>query len=77
MALDSGYWESAEDINVPSKWIPVTERLPGEEDADELNLVLIYTKNDENLIVDYKDVWRFREFITHWMPLPEPPKDAE
>lgn len=57
-----------------ARWIPVTERCPSEEDANEDGLVLVYTENSEQLIVDYKDVWRFRGFCSHWMPLPEPPK---
>ena len=58
------------------KWIPVTERLPTMDDTDETGVVLVYTENNEHLIVDSADVWRFRDFITHWMPLPEPPKEV-
>ena len=58
------------------RWIPVTERFPeyGQE-------VLVYTGNILKPIVmeytfwrkDY-DTWRH---VTHWMPLPKPPKEVE
>ena len=58
------------------RWIPVKERFPeyGQE-------VLVYTGNILKPIVmeytfwrkDY-DTWRH---VTHWMPLPEPPKEEE
>lgn len=67
---DKGY----QDAKQEQRWIPVSERKPTEEDATESGLVLVYTNNNEHLIVDYKDVWRFYDFISHWMQLPEPPK---
>ena len=69
----------------PTKWIPVTVRLPNPKD-----LVLVcnefggvhygyfeidrqwYTAN--NWLVD---AWTVMPNVTHWMPLPEPPKDGE
>ena len=71
----------ATDNNVGSKWIPVTERLP---ENDQWVLCFMKDKafgtfrvfqwnyidwqwNDGNEWYDEKDV-------THWMPLPEPPK---
>ena len=56
------------------KWIPVTERLPEEEDADEHDCVLVHTSNRDNLIVAREAVWKCTEFMTHWQPLHEPPK---
>jgi hypothetical protein len=61
------------------KWIPVTERLPEHEDP-----VLCFIKNGqqdipqldkfENLWVGMQWTYK-RHAVTHWMPLPEPPKE--
>ena len=67
------------DINVPSKWIPVTEQLP-----DDGGCVLIalrwgyvdmgwYDKQFERWTSEFVNRYEDGE-ITHWMPLPEPPK---
>lgn len=64
------------------KWIPVTERLP-----DEGKFVLVYgdlypNKHDGSAIAVSKRMdWNYWQGfgrdrnITHWMPLPEPPKE--
>lgn len=56
------------------KWIPVTERLP--EQGQE---VILYTGNIlKPTVLAYQfwnpkyDTWTH---VTHWMPLPEPPKE--
>lgn len=62
------------------KWIPVTERLP-EKDKN----VLIFIKDGDatdSIMVDFIDstgqfFWNGSEEITHWMPLPAPPKAGE
>ena len=69
------------------KWIPVTERLP---DSFGTFLVAIDEVHGENRVsVDAADFdpfekrWStFNYFcagyeVTHWMPLPEPPKEVE
>ena len=87
----------AKDINVPSKWIPVTERLP-EKNGDYLAFessnifrstrVLSFAKDGRKIDkYDFRDEWKnvwYRydsewghitiDRVTHWMPLPEPPK---
>ena len=71
LAYKKGYEAGKRDAQ---KWIPVTERLPEEQDADEHDCVLVHTRNRDNLIVAREAVWKCTEFITHWQPLHEPPK---
>ena len=53
------------------RWIPVEERLP-----DIGAVVLAYSKI-AGICVDYYEGEAFDYFdVTHWMPLPEPPKEA-
>jgi hypothetical protein len=60
-----------------TRWIPVTERLP------ELNVpCLVYNKSQPTMVGWRIDDKRFRipgsylpDHPTHWMPLPEPPKE--
>ena len=69
----------ATDNNVGHKWIPVTERLPEKNTS-----VLVYYKHGRNIFwYDGKDGFcDIDEYgmnvpdntVTHWMPLPEPPK---
>ena len=57
------------------KWIPVTERLP-----EPLTIVFIWDSTNKRVTDAY--MTRHKEWIgismshevTHWMPLPEPPK---
>ena len=87
----------AEDINVPSKWISVEDRLPKNK-GDYLVIkasgtyrwceVLSFAKDGrkvdkydferewENVWYRYDSEWGYvtTDSVTHWMPLPEPPK---
>ena len=53
-------------------WIPVTERLP---ESEGRYLAIFY----EEMIIDFgyyrPSVGWCEQGITHWMPLPEPPKE--
>ena len=64
------------DKNVGGKWIPVTERLPQEDVRVLIWLtdgVNSYTKMDTDRIHNNRWV-RWGMYVTHWMPLPQPPK---
>lgn len=72
------------------KWIPVTKRLP---DDEELVLILckngaMFVGYCGKQYVDFERRWRIKTAlnstkllnlgrVTHWMPLPEPPKEAK
>ena len=69
------------------KWIPVTERLPekmgqcvcryvfGENGEDPFFQILWYFTNLEKPHFQHEGIMGLR--VTHWMPLPEPPKEVE
>lgn len=60
------------------RWVPVTERLPKAEDANRFGEIMVWLRSTET-----QALWKWRlavdhpEAITHWMPLPEPPKEVE
>jgi hypothetical protein len=60
------------------QWIPVSERLPRAEDANSFDEVMVWLRSTETqalwtrrLVMDHP------EAISHWMPLPERPKEVE
>ena len=61
----------AEDVQ-PVKWIPVTDRLPDDEMT-----VLAYCAEDDFYYIS-RQHRSFSDYdVTHWIPIPEPPKDGE
>ena len=68
----------AEDVAPVQKWIPVTERLP---DNFERVLIASGINVDTGWYRARDNEWISEGYIglvvTHWMPLPEPPKDGE
>ena len=63
---------------MPGRWIPVTERMP-----EPFQPVIVFHENGKGEPVveigfkreDHWRTWGSRmKNITHWMPLPEPPK---
>ena len=66
------------------QWIPVTERLPDESFKNVLCcgarggmfVGWVATKPEDGKIMAFVHGGNGR-YITHWMPLPEPPKDGE
>ena len=58
-----------------SRWIPVSMRLPTEKDANEEGIVLVHNIGCPLYeAMDWDQVEIFRNSISHWMSLPEPPK---
>lgn len=73
---DRGQYEKGyRDAMDNKKWIPVTERLPENE---KVIVVLgypceVWTFNGDYWEDEYGWLQEFKD-VTHWMPLPEPPK---
>ena len=70
----------AEEVQPAPQWISVEERLPNHY---EEVLVVSKLKNivyfawydaDISMFMGHGHMWTTRE-VTHWMPLPEPPKE--
>jgi hypothetical protein len=63
------------DTNV-GKWIPVSERLPKKEDAKIMDGYLpAIERGKKPNICKWTEVAKHPEYFTHWMLLPEPPKE--
>ena len=60
-----------------SRWIPVTERLPEEDEEVLVVAVNDFNKDDRWAAIDwlYCGTWQQHSIVTHWMPLPAPPKE--
>jgi len=63
-------------VNLPAieaepKWISVKERLP-DETKDEY--VLVVCDYHGTIKVETRKMWNIESTVTHWMPMPEPPK---
>lgn len=85
-AYDDGYEQGKQDA---VKWIPVTERLPDFEGmclcmrksyskANFRHQEIMYFNYDEQAFCSNVDgIFVADGNVTHWMPLPKPPKDGE
>ncbi|MBP3633149.1 MAG: hypothetical protein J6J43_01080 [Oscillospiraceae bacterium] len=58
-----------------NRWIPVTERLPKESDADDDNCVLAIHKATKKRYFHWRSVADNPFDFTHWRPLPEVPRE--
>jgi len=68
-------------------WIPVSERLPEEYQHEngepmEFNVMILGSKIPTTLCFNGDEWFEWSDWdksydITHWMPLPEPPKEVE
>ena len=73
----------AKDTDVPSKWISVEESMPEPMAwvlcACRANIieVLRYDRNIDGWGTAGPNRGYMKSFVTHWMPLPEPPKVQE
>ncbi|HGA3038671.1 TPA: DUF551 domain-containing protein [Serratia marcescens] len=79
-----GYW--IDEGYVMSEWIKCEDRLP--VDDGRSSEYLVYEILNNRVQHDYWNSWcdvdrevmpptwdRFGNYVTHWMPLPEPPAD--
>jgi hypothetical protein len=57
-----------------NRWIPVSERLPTKEDADEFGNVLILRENERKLINRFDMVRFCDKETTMWQQLPKLPE---
>ena len=72
------------DAEDRQRWIPVTERLPFADSGDVSQKVLV-TDGQDMATAEWfnfemcEPFWSYTGMgdITHWMPLPEPPKEGE
>ncbi len=71
------------ELEAAQRWIPVTERLP-EDDTVILGLFMEYSRPQICAFRRYGKGWieendgdTYHSGITHWMPLPQPPKEVD
>lgn len=74
---EKGFHDGVESVQ---KWIPVDDRLP-----EQTGLVLVCDTRENyfsaweylgNGLWYYDEIFWYTDDITHWMPLPEPPKEG-
>lgn len=70
------------DVQPVNQWISVNDRLPNNYEevlvASKLGNIVYFAWYDADIsmFMGHSHMWTTRE-VTHWMPLPEPPKDGD
>ena len=78
---DDEYSECRGCVPEPRRWIPVTDRLP-ERYTDVLVVCAGTIEVAQYVGLDPDNHWRWEDIesrdipVTHWMPLPDPPKES-
>ena len=70
-ATQSGAADKADDAVM--HWIPVSERMPTEADADRQGCILAWHEYQGVIVLHIHNMTNFGRFITHWMPTPAAP----
>lgn len=69
--------DAIEELSKP-RWIPVTEKLPAKRKwvlcRCEANIIEVLRWENNEWYHDPMHVY-YPSFVTHWMPLPEPPEE--
>ena len=68
-AYKNGYEAGKSDA---LKWVPVCDRLPTEEDANEEGTVLVryIDEHPKYQLLEWELLWLCSRHISHWMPIP-------
>lgn len=61
------------DKVLAGQWTSVKDRLP---ERDRRVLVYIPKMNGSDCDIQISKGWGVSKYVTHWMPLPEPPKEV-
>lgn len=71
---NSGQAAELERIREARRWIPVEERLPETRDP----VLTLWVSGMQSVKqYDAQHGWNTGAQVTHWMPLPEPPKEVQ
>ena len=73
------HWESIRPADDPDRWIPLSERRPTKEDADECDCVSAFSDRREVWHIKWDKLHNYK--ITHWkrtnLPPPKEPTSEE
>lgn len=78
--IDADFLEDAYDEVTKPQWISVEDEMPDTDDCGNSDFHLVYGSHDSYHVAYYcgKNEWYTEDgeplIVTHWMPLPQPPK---